>query len=1422
MVITDLMGKVNMLSRWIICCSLLILNLGNQLNSQTLVCDGQINVSLGEDCDLGSQITPGMILQGMVGGNCDYEIFIAGQGHNSASNAGAGICYAEVFNPGNYSVTVTNGNNSCWGNILAEDKLGPQIDCSCDNPVSPCVLPAICTGIDVDSAIPPTATDCDGISHFSHQDLISGGGCGEKTFLTRTWTFVDVKGNVSTCKQYFESEAYEFAYDAAGNLTDLPDDNVGIECPVNEVFLDCGDGTDPADIYEEYYKRYRAEVPPVSEPASEVYLLNNHFYATRHAYPYLVSYDGGTLLGATILDGSACNLFTTYTDIDLAICDSSPECTGNNKVIREWKVYDWCSPTAAPFICTQVIKAVDTEKPDIEVSDFTSSVDPWGCTATVYFPKPGHLNDNCSPASALQYVVSTGSGSTDLYGGSTGTGVGLTGVTMGYDSDSERYFAQNVPVGQHEFFYNAWDCCNNITSESVTVSIKDATPPVAITKQDVVVSLIPNPGNTAEPGITKIFAESIDNGSFDGCGNVKLEIRRDSESCSIPGNLTYNDDDHTFDDEDDTDDGRFVQFCCNDLAEFGIDADGDGINDYAQIKVWMRVWDDGDGDGVFGSAEDNYSEVWSWVRLEDKSRPTILCPGDVTVDCDGDPFNTGSTGTATAFNSCGTMATAFDDIDSDLSNCSSGTITRQWYIVGNEAMNCLQRITKAGSQVSDIEVFFPQDSIVSCAESVNDIPTWVAGPCDQMAYNVDRDTFYFQDGACFKILNYWTVINWCEYNPNDPTSGGIWSDVQVVKIIDDSAPVIDCPTGPVQATLVGTECTGPIMLTNSATDEGLCASNRLTWEVQVDLFSDWNIDHTYSSYNDPAGDFYIPASSSGEEVKITVPEGASGEHRVVWKVSDGCGNNTTCTYTFTVADNVPPTPYCVNLSTSLTEAGTVELWACDFDLGAFDNCTPQDQLRFTFTETDPADDASYNELARCSAMEFDCDDIINPAGSIVTLNVYVWDSNGNSDFCTVFLTLVDNHGTCQGTVGSRNISGNISTEEGSQVENVQVELMSNQPQYPAMDMTDDLGMFSFNTVPAQNDYEISNTKNDDYLNGVSTIDLVVIQRHILGLELITSPYKMIAADINNDNVVNGIDLVELRKLILGIYTELPQNESWRFVNSSEPMNQQYPWPLNEIRSIFGLSSDMMKEDFVGVKIGDVNASAITNFESTTTSKSSAGTLGIKYQDTDYAAGDNVSMQFSLDQATDLAGLQFTLNTEGLEVIDVTSNGLEVSEANYALISENQMTFSWNTATSVEGNELFTVHFKATESGKLSQNVALTSDTTPAEAYAGNDLRIIPITLIGQDNSEQEFTLFQNTPNPFRGNTEISFSLPEASFATITVSDIDGKIIWKHFGKYSQGLNNVIINRDDLGTSGVLYYRLDTDNHSASMKMIVLK
>lgn len=110
------------------------------------------------------------------------------------------------------------------------------------------------------------------------------------------------------------------------------------------------------------------------------------------------------------------------------------------------------------------------------------------------------------------------------------------------------------------------------------------------------------------------------------------------------------------------------------------------------------------------------------------------------------------------------------------------------------------------------------------------------------------------------------------------------------------------------------------------------------------------------------------------------------------------------------------------------------------------------------------------------------------------------------------------------------------------------------------------------------------------LNGVTTFDLLLIAKHIDGTDLLSSPYKIIAADIDNSNTIAVEDTMDLRSFILGAITELPIS-NYRFVLKSyvfpdplDPFTPAFP----ESFSITNLQQDLTGIDFVAIKKGDVN------------------------------------------------------------------------------------------------------------------------------------------------------------------------------------------------------------------------------------------
>ncbi|MEM1219026.1 MAG: hypothetical protein AAGH79_08935, partial [Bacteroidota bacterium] len=70
---------------------------------------------------------------------------------------------------------------------------------------------------------------------------------------------------------------------------------------------------------------------------------------------------------------------------------------------------------------------------------------------------------------------------------------------------------------------------------------------------------------------------------------------------------------------------------------------------------------------------------------------------------------------------------------------------------------------------------------------------------------------------------------------------------------------------------------------------------------------------------------------------------------------------------------------------------------------------------------------------------------------------------------------------------------------------------------------------------------------DDIQNGLTTLDLVRIKKHILQVDPMQNPYRLLAADVNDSESITTLDLVAIQKVILGIETEFPNQQIWKFV-----------------------------------------------------------------------------------------------------------------------------------------------------------------------------------------------------------------------------------------------------------------------------------
>jgi hypothetical protein len=412
---------------------------------------------------------------------------------------------------------------------------------------------------------------------------------------------------------------------------------------------------------------------------------------------------------------------------------------------------------------------------------------------------------------------------------------------------------------------------------------------------------------------------------------------------------------------------------------------------------------------------------------------------------------------------------------------------------------------------------------------------------------------------------------------------------------------------------------------------------------------------------------------------------------------------------------------------------------------------------------------------------------------------------------------------------SATISGALMTEEDEMTDNVMMTLENASIGDQTQLSTD--GNFTFPAFLNQN-YTLIPERDDDPLNGITTYDLVLMGRHLLEIELLDSPYKLIAADVNNSGAVTTLDMIGLRRLILHIDETMTNNTSWRFVESeyvfADPTNP-FASTFPEVSNFNGITQSQIS-DFMAIKIGDLNGSATANQLAAGDTRSSDGDLVFQLDDADLAAGEQYEVAFKASDFAAVEGYQYTLNLSGLELVDVKAGALRgLTAENFGMthLDRGILTTSWNAQTAVtvaDDEVLFTLVVEATEAVKLSEALRISSDLTTAEGYSEASDKLAVSLRFGEEGTigAEAFTLYQNRPNPFRAETAISFNLPEAMDATLTIYDVSGRVLKQVTRNYAAGYNEELIERNELNATGVLYYQLETATETATKKMILVK
>lgn len=800
------------------------------------------------------------------------------------------------------------------------------------------------------------------------------------------------------------------------------------------------------------------------------------------------------------------------------------------------------------------------------------------------------------------------------------------------------------------------------------------------------------------------------------------------------------------------------------------------------------------------------------VTVIDTSGFRIICQNDTVVAC-GTTFVPQA---AQVIASCTQVATNVLKSDTIRNKCSIVKINFKRIIsdtLGRKD-SCTFMVTfRAADTLFCDQIKWPKDTILNnCNKSISPdslklkpVFTYIQGACS-MVITKFRDSTVAANGAggCTNTtLRLWTVQDTCSIPPVTCTY------TQAISVIDNTPPVLKVPKDTM------------VFLTAAQCDTIMRCDTLLSFlgnASATDCDPNVSIKSVIIGRTDTGGASLVRRYSVGTTSVLVIAK-------------DACGNIARDTLIVTVKDTVKPCASCKKSNNYLNDQGFVTITARQFNGGSHDNCSPASQLRFSWTKN-PNDTLL---VVNCTTLK-----IIHTSGDIFVdsvrvfpfernFNLYVTDANGNQDTCkgNRFLAFFDTLNIC-GKNAIRNtaaITGKVVMTNGKAIPNVLLSAIGDD-QYQKT--TNNSGDYSFNNInPGL--YKMFPYKNDDPTLGVSTADLIAIQRHILGIESFNQMGQYIAADINKDAEVSTIDLVELRKLILGVYNQFPQNTSWRFFDQTLMARTHDHATLVEFENPFvqTIEKQSSQQNFTGIKIGDVNGSGIPQLN--LLSVRNRATTDLLVPDLKISTGDVIEVPISLDMS-DVTGLQASIQFEGTEIIGINESYTPHElVCNEGVFTKGMLNISWikaqnDTRTGVQS--LLSIFIRPKLNGLISSIARLNEIRISAEAYTpSHETKTLQLDFTktsGDNKILDRMVLWQNAPNPFNQSTTIKYTIPAQGKVNWQVTDLTGRVVESWTREISKGDHTIELDKAILGTTGIYYYRMEYNGYSEVKKLILLE
>lgn len=343
-------------------------------------------------------------------------------------------------------------------------------------------------------------------------------------------------------------------------------------------------------------------------------------------------------------------------------------------------------------------------------------------------------------------------------------------------------------------------------------------------------------------------------------------------------------------------------------------------------------------------------------------------------------------------------------------------------------------------------------------------------------------------------------------------------------------------------------------------------------------------------------------------------------------------------------------------------------------------------------------------------------------------------------------------------------------------------------------------------------------------DGISLADALLISRHILGIEPVLNPYLRLAADVNGSGSITTFDILELEKLLLGEYSELPNVPTWRILNSHFDLAYLGAfYDSTKLQSLCIRLRDSVSFDYIAFKMGDIDMDAIPNHVTEPQGISVLDSADFVLPDLIFAESDTVEVLLHTP-APEHVGIQIGLNYDEAYLSLIGAEKLTtVSRFNSTNLPDgilNMVHYNINANSVSSGAAFAKLRFKALKSGSLRDLISLSPELRPM-ALKYNLTSAHPLRLVFSNTSSLSIPFPEKAqvlvvPNPGSEAQRFEVYGHPAGDCTLNIFSVEGKLILQqHIPLQGKGVEFFLLPASVFPVKGTYFYQLQGKDWSAS-------